>query len=217
VAVTLDNLRVSAKVLANHQQSSFLSDTEWALLVNKGYRDLYAEVVEIDPQFRVTTASTVTLTPTANSMTLASDFMNLLAVVRYPGIASREYYLNPRGIRPTGELEYRIEGNKIYVEPLSAVTGQFNYRYVPQVADLADPGGTMDVELEQFRKYVELSAAVDCLASDECDITTLASLFGVQKGRVRDWAKKRRKTDHEVVEDVRRARGWNRMPLDWLP
>lgn len=216
MSVTLDNLRISAKVFANHQQSAFLDATEWALLVNKNYRGLYAEVVEMDPQFRVTTAGTVTLTTAANSMTLAADFMNLLAVCKDPG-TFRELYLNPRGIRPTGELEYRIEGNKIYVEPLVAATGLFNYRYVPQAADLADPGGTMDVELEQFRKYVELGAAIDCLASDEQDISALAALQGIEKQRVRDWAKKRRKTDHEVVEDVRGVRGYNRRPFGWYP
>lgn len=215
--VTLDNLRTSAKVFANMQQSNFLDPTEWALLANKNYRGLYAEVVEIDPQFRVTTSAPVVLTTVANSMTLAADFMNLLAVVKDPGVINRERYLDPRGIRPTGQLEYRIEGNKIYIEPLSFAAGTFNYRYVPQLADLADPGGAMDVELEQFRKYVELGTAIDALASDEQDIAALAALQGIEIKRVRAWATKRRKTDHEVVERVRRRRRWSTYDGEPLP
>jgi hypothetical protein len=208
MAVLLSDLRTSAKVFANMQQSGFLTDPEWALLINKKYRALYAEVTVIDPQFRVTTSAPVNLTASANVITLAADFKGLLCVLKDPGTIY-ERILNPRGIRPTNDdLTYRIEASSIVIEPLQSAAGTFGYRYIPQITDLADPNGAMDVELEQFREFVELAAAIDAVASDEGDITSLGSLLGVETQRVRDWAKSRRKTDHEVIEDTAgRGRG----------
>lgn len=201
MSVTLANLRDSAKIFANMQQSAFLTDAEWALLVNKNYRALYAEVTDVDPQFRVTSSGVTAVTQAANSIALAADFMNLLCVVQDPN-TTFERIINPRGIRPTNDdITYRLEGSKIWIEPIAGANGNFGYRYIPQVADLADPGGNMDAELEQFRKYVELGAAIDALSSDEADISAPASLLGVEVTRVRAWATKRRKTDHEVIED----------------
>src|SRR6266446_10042559 len=99
MAVLLSDLRTSAMIFANMQQSAFLTPTEWALLINKKYRALYAEVTTTDPQFRVTTSSNQVLTSAANSFTLAADFKSLLCVVKDPA-TTFERVLNPRGIRP---------------------------------------------------------------------------------------------------------------------
>src|SRR5688572_1068938 len=108
MAVTLDNLRTSAKVFANMQQSDFLDGTEWALLVNKAYRFLYARVTAKDPQFRVTYTTPVTLTPTANSIALPALFKDLVCVEKDP-TDQRRRRLNPVGIRDINEdIAYKI-------------------------------------------------------------------------------------------------------------
>jgi hypothetical protein len=215
MAVTLGDLRTSAKIFANMQDSDFLDPTEWALLINKAYRFLYARVTAKDPQFRVTYTTPVTLTPTANSIAFPvgpspAAFKELVVVEKDP-LTQQRRRLNPVGIRDSDsdDIGYKVEGQAVTIEPPWRCNGSFRIGYVPQVADLADPNGTMDVELEQFREFVELKAAIYALATDEQDIVPLASLLAVELGTVDEWAQRRRKVDSDTVEDVRpRNRGW---------
>lgn len=209
MAVTLGDLRTSAMVFANMQDSDFLTPTEWALLVNKAYRFLYARVTAKDPQFRVTYTTPVTLTTSANSITFPvgpspAAFKDLVVVEKDP-LTQQRRRLNPVGIRDNDvdDIAYKVEGTGVTIEPPWRCNGIFRIGYTPQVVDLADPAGPMDVELEQFREFVELKAAIYALASDEQDITALAALLSVETGAVDEWAQKRRKADPDGVEDVR--------------
>lgn len=209
MAVTLADLRTSAMIFANAQQSDFLNPTEWALLVNKAYRFLYARVTAKDPQFRVTYTTPVSLTPTANSITFPvgpspAAFKELVLVEKDP-LTQQRRRLNPVGIRDSDseDIGYKVEGQGVTIEPPWRCNGTFRIGYVPQVSDLADPAGAMDIELEQFREFVELKAAIYALASDEQEIVALASLMAVELAAVDEWAQRRRKVDTDRVEDVR--------------
>lgn len=215
MATTLLQLRDGAKIHANKQSTPFLTDTEWTNLINKGYRALWQDVVAIDPSFRVSTEASYALTGSANAHTLPADFMEVSSVRRDPD-TTREVYLTPGGVRfPRTELTYRLQGTLLFIEPLERSAGTYKLRYIPQAPVLTNDGDTMDAELEQFREYIELKAAIFALASEESSITELAALLGDEVARVKRWASRRRSYDGDVVEDVR-PRG-RRRGLDLVP
>jgi hypothetical protein len=214
---TLLQLRTGAKVHANKQSTQFLTDGEWDGLINKAYRALWQDVVAIDPTFRTTSAA-FTLTGSTNTSFLPSNFMEAIAVRRDPG-TTNEIYLDLRGTRTRGlDLTYRIEGGNVIVDPKERAAGNYALDYGLAPTDMASDGSIIDAELDQFREYIELKAAIFALASEESSITELAALLGDEVARVKRWASRRRRYDPDVIEDVRpRWRAGRGRRGDFLP
>ena len=116
MAITRDQLVTRAQVLADMKSSDFLESSEWYDLVNDAVRDLYATVIAVNRDFRVT-PDNFSLT-TSNTHALPSDFRDVRAVIYSPD-QECELYLrrfSPQTARARMERSYRLQGSNLVID-----------------------------------------------------------------------------------------------------
>ena len=208
-ATTQAALVVAAKTAANAQVGGAWSATEWNDATERAYEALWFDICAVNSAFRLTTFA-FTLTNGVQTQALPADFMEAYKVVKDPNTANRvtiERYSDERvdSIQRT----YRLEGNNLIIDPLELSGGVYQLRYCPVVTPMA--GGSMDLELGQFREYVELAAAIAYLDAEEAGSAAQQARFAVVSSRVAAWAARSRSAGQPVPRDVRSRWRGNRL------
>lgn len=208
-ATTQAALIVAAKTAANAQVGGAWSAQEWTDATERAYEALWFDVCGINSAFRLTTFA-FTLTNGSQTQALPADFMEAYKVVKDPNTSNRvtiERYSDEKvdSIQRT----YRLEGNSLIIDPLELAGGIYQLRYCPTVTPMA--GGSMDLELGQFREYVELATAIPYLDAEEADSSMLVERFAVQAARVATWAARSRSAGQPTPRDVRSRWRGNRL------
>lgn len=209
-ATTLANLVTAAKTAANAQVGGAWSATEWNDACNRSYEAMWVDILSINSAFRVTTTS-FTLTTAVQSSALPADFNSVYKVVKDAGTTNRitiERHADEvlDGVQRT----YRLEGNNIFIDPLEQCAGVYQLRYNPTLIQMT-AGIDMDIELGQFREYVELGAAIAYLDSEEASSAIQTAKFKLIVARVAQWAEGSRSSGPAVPRDVRSRWRGNRL------
>jgi hypothetical protein len=206
MAITLAQLRARSQVISDCYR---FTDAEWNEMVNDGIRALYADVIAVNPDFRVSTADfsiTSTATPqVALSTATSNSFRAERAVQRDPGLSTMTYL--PRFSMRDGQVEfersYRLQGDLLIIEPRERSIGSYRLFYNPAPPVLASDGATLDAELEQFQDCVIQHAAMLAMISEETDIAQIAVALGTARARVKPWAAGQRSSNPTTIEDRR--------------
>lgn len=169
MAVSLSDLRTRTRARADQQaggSSGFLSNDEIDVLINDALYELYDLITAEAPDFFETTAS-LTLSGAATEANatgaLASDFHEMIEVVKYPDTTARVT------VPPAGNLSvlgYLIEGANIRIVPYELSAGAYRYRYVAGPT-LLSGSGTIAVRIERWSEYITVRAALDCNDKEE--------------------------------------------------
>jgi hypothetical protein len=202
MAITLAQLRARSQVISDCYR---FTDAEWNEMVNDGIRALYADVIAVNPDFRVSTTS-FSVTSTASPQTsLPADFRGERAVQRDPGLTTMAYL--PRFSMRDGQVEfersYRLQGSLLIIEPPERSVGSYRLLYNPTPPTIASDGTALDVELEQFQDCIVLHAAMLAMISEETDIAQVAVALGTARARVKPWAASQRSANATTIEDKR--------------
>ncbi len=192
-AATAAQLITSAQVAANAQVGGAWSNAEWTLAIERAYEALWFDICGINSAFRLTTfaftLSGGSQTPnTANRVTIERSSDERIDSI---------------------QRTYRLEGNSLIIDPLELAGGTYQLRYCPTVTPMA--GGSMDLELGQFREYVELMAAIAYLDAEESDSKIQQARLGIVSARVATWAARSRSSGQAVPRDVRSRWRGNRL------
>lgn len=208
-AATQAALVVAAKTAANAQAGGAWSATEWNDATERAYEALWFDICGVNSAFRLTTFA-FTLTGGSQTQALPSDFMEAYKVVKDPNTSNRVTIERSSDERIDSiQRTYRLEGNSLIIDPLELAGGTYQLRYCPTVTALA--GGSMDLELGQFREYVELAAAIAYLDAEEADSKVQRERFAIVSARVATWAARSRSSGQAVPRDVRSRWRGNRL------
>lgn len=179
-------------------------------VINEGYRALWADVLDKNPAFRVTqlpfTLSAV------QYVSLPSDFRSVFTVQLNPGSSTAMRYLTAQGPKVASqqyERTYRLEGQRLYIEPLQNFAGSYQLNYNPTCPVLTADADQLDAELDAFADYITLYAAWQ-LADIEGNDTAekLGAHYQMWQQKAQRWAANARQAEPDRVEDVRRRTGW---------
>jgi hypothetical protein len=208
-ATTQAALVVAAKTAANAQVGGAWSSTEWNDATERAYEALWFDICGINSAFRLTT-TTFTLSGGSQTQALPADFMEAYKVVKDPNTSNRITIERLPDEKIDGlQRTYRLEGNNLIIDPLELAGGNYQLRYCPTVTAMA--GGSMDLELGQFREYVELASAIAYLDAEEADSSVLVKRFGIVSARVATWAARSRSAGQATPRDVRARWRGNRL------
>jgi len=203
VSVPLAQLVSRARTHANMQVGGPWDAGEWDAAINDAVRAFYLDCNEKNPTWKITVA-TLTIASTATPhTTLPADFMNMYRVTAQAGSSEREpiYYSGDERAEEWMRT-YRIEGTEFYIDPLERAADDYEIRYnpLPVAITAANP---LAGELEQFREYFELYAAMQALADEESSTADLEKKFKPWAIRAQSWALRRRSSDPMRPRDVR--------------
>ena len=210
MSITRDQLQERAEAIADQPPSTpqtFVTSAQAVDFINDGIRGLYDDVIDVNPDFRVTPMAVQTITdPTANSFALPADFRSVRAVLSDPGTNYRDVlqrYQMRAGMLDLTRRNYRLQGSSIYIEPAERSVGTYQLLYNPIAPVLANGSDVLDSELEQFQDCIVLHAAVMMLTKNEWDISSVGAQLAIAKARAQRWARNARTADPPTVEDVR--------------
>lgn len=207
MALTLATLRNRLQWAYDVAGSAVLSDDEWNQIANDAYRALWARVVGICKDWRVSSDGPFTLT-TGQTRALPATYRETFAVLADPG-QPQQRALPKLGYRLSMEgwqKSYRLQGSLLYIEPVGRASGTYTHLYIPDVVPLADDADLVDSELEKFEAWLVYYGADFALTREESE-RLYAGEFALADADVVRWASNQRSAEPDVVDDVRR-RAW---------
>jgi hypothetical protein len=210
MATSLATLRGRVQVKADIASSLTFTDPQVNDVINEAYRAMWSDVLDKNPAFRVTQLP-FTLTTTQYTA-LPSDFRAVFTVQLNPGSTTAMRYLTVQGPK-TGssryEKTYRLEGQRLYIEPLQNCAGSYQLNYNPTCPVLTLDADVLDAELDAFGDYVVLYAADQIAGYEGNDIqASLHAAFLAWQQKLQRWASNTRQAEPDKIEDVRRRAGW---------
>lgn len=222
--VSLDNLITVARLHADMVNSDFCNDQEWTIFVNDAIRQYWDLIEQLSQdyyfkQFYFQTNAVDLAYP------LPSDFYHLRGVdALYSGsptgnfensqnlwVALSPYmfternarnYLFYQAVMPPYYSRYRIQGDNILFEPLTAtITNTIRLSYTiipPKLQVLTD---TIDV-IAGYDQYISKVAALHAKAREESDVTVLAADIARFESEIKQLANDRNRDSADRVQDV---------------
>lgn len=203
--IPLESLVSEARTAANMQVGGPWEPDEWDAAINKAVTAFYVDCAAVNNAWRVTPLPFSVTAQATPYTTLPADFANVFKVTKDPYSSNRTPVYRSGDERPC-ERTYRVEGTKLWLDPLELAVGDYELRYNPLPVILT-PVVNLDVELAPHREYFELHAAIKALVSEESSPTALMALFKVCQQRAQTWAQGQRSSDPARPRDVRPRRG----------
>lgn len=222
--LTLAQLRTRSRERADMVNSTFVSDTELNGYINYSYKALYDLLVEANEDYNLT--STTLAITTGNSVSLPADFYKLRGVddLSY-GTTSprtcRKFNWNERNrfqpeilssadrLYEYSEVQYRIVGNTLFIEPEESAIRSYKLWYIPTLVTLSADGDVAD-GVQGWLEYVIVDAAIKCLVKEESDIRPLTGIKAEIQERI---TRMRHNRDQAMPEKIARTRGKERQNL----
>lgn len=219
-SMTLAEIRTAAKQRADMVNSSFVSDAEWNSFINGSGYALYDILVASYGEDYFSTTYSFTTDGTSERYALPSGFYKLLGVEVL--IASSQYVtLKPfkfgernRFARPgtvilgdLANLQYRLNGSFLWLQPMAASGQTVRIWYVPQWTALTADATTFD-GISGWLDYVVVDAARKALVKEESDTAQLERELAELKDRIVGQAPNRDTAGPVRVTDVYAGADW---------
>lgn len=208
--VTLSQLRTRCRERADMENSEFISDSELNSYINGSFAELYDLLVSKFEDY-YTTSTTFTIA-SGNTESLPSDFYKLRGVdfkidannwitVRKFNFAERNVLNN--SLRRVGnrQLQYRIVGSTLYIEPEDNAPGDYKLWYTPIYTPLSSDSDTVD-GVNGWEEYIVIDAAIKMLAKEESSTTGLEREKAAMTRRIEAMAQNRDSGEPESITDT---------------
>lgn len=196
MAVTNIGLRDSAKALADMVNDQFVPDPTWTTWANEGVEKLWKFVTALYPDLFHTTFD-FTLAGSGvgagiNQQAVPVGFRELRGVSKDPDnptlrASLRRWNFNERDDTNAG---------------VSTVAGTYRLYYVQGPAVLAADGDPIDVALEPWREFIELTMAIKARTKEQSDTSDLRANLTELRAEIEDEAAGRDKGEPETIGDV---------------
>jgi hypothetical protein len=221
--ISLLNLRTRARDRANHENSTFITDSIYNTYINYSISDLRDIMASKVGEDYFATSFSTTITAGQDTVPLPADFYKLLWVevqrdtnrwtkIRRFEVSEQNYYVTALAYPLTG-LTYRLRANTLWLSPPGASAGlTIRLWYVPVQPPLTLDTDTMD-GLNGWDEYVVLLTARKALVKEEQDVSDLDAELMVFKQRLesmapnRDQAQPMRIYDNDRIYDLE----WNEL------
>lgn len=213
MAVTLTNLRDSARNLADMTGSQFISDSELDAYINTGLFELYDLVVRAFEDY-FTTSTSLTIS-SGNTASLPADFYKARAVdyslngawttVKLFNFVNRNNFNQVSFLNQTPDSgrRYRILGDTLFIQNTDNATGTYRLWYVPAPTALSSGSDTIPTSLAKFgwSEYIALYAAERMLSKEESDIKDIKARRQEIAQRITQMAADRQIEQSETISD----------------
>ncbi len=223
MAVTLSQIKVRARQLADMENSSFIGDTELTSMVNASYYELYDLILDSYQDYYVS-SSTVTLTTAeAGVYALPATFykikgLDLLIGADYVTVQPFTWNERNRNNRGRSSVRYRLVGSNLVIEPADSAPGTYKLWYVPALTALSASGDNIDSSITRagWEEYIAIDCAVKMREKEESDISGLQRMKDRMIGRITAASANRDTGSPDRVSDTSRRidydgefEGWN--------
>ena len=211
--ITLETLRTRCRERADMENSEFISSTELLSYINSSYGELYDILVSKFEDY-YTTSRTFTIASGANTETLPTDFYKLRGVdfkidannwitvtkfnFAHRNVLNRSVTRSHAGIR---EVQYRIVGNELIIEPEDNAPGDYKLWYTPIYTPLVSESDTVD-GLNGWEEYIIIDVAIKMLSKEESSVTHLDREKAIMLNRIESMAQNRDSDQPEKITDM---------------
>lgn len=204
LATLIANARLFADLRGADADSGFVDSTEIARLVNLALAEFYDLLVSARGHEHYETVSTLTATPGTETISLPSDFYQLLSLHAQWGSEREEMFaldslkdvhrLRLAGWAQNTPKRYRLRGTVIEFFPTPTAATVFDLRYVPAAPTLTNvTPGTTDVfdGVNGWDRLISLRVAIDIRALNDKSVTQLTRLYEQERARIEELASQR--------------------------
>ena len=208
--VTLAELRVRCRQRSNMEKSPFISEPELNAYINSSFAELYDLLVSKFEDY-YTTTSTFTIS-SGNTEALPSDFYKLRGVdfqldannwvsVKKFVFAKRNTINRTLRSDSANEIQYRIVGSNLHIEPSDNATGNYQLWYTPVYTPLSADTDTVD-GVNGWEEYIVIDVAAKMLAKEESSTTHLDNEKAAMHARIDNMAQNRDSGQPESITDT---------------
>lgn len=214
--MTLAELRTAVRQRADMVNSQFVTDSELTSYVNQSIFELYDLLVQkYGDNYYVANPHTFSTSNGTDQYALPSDFYKLLGVeVAVSGgqdsyitmkpfnFSARNRYSYPgiSGYLGIYNLQYRLNGNNLFLMPSPQGGQTVRVWYVPKMTTLSADGDTLE-GISGWTEYVIIDAAIKCMQKEESDVTVLMNQKQAMIGRIEAAAENRDAGSPATVSD----------------
>jgi len=191
------------------QNSRFVDDTEIDSWVNDAIGELYDLLLQANDDYWLATDD-FTIT-SGNTEPLPTDLYLVKGVDLVNGSVSTSLStFTFRERNDVSRLSYRPIGSNLELRPAQSALGRsFRLYYVRTAPLLSDASQTLDAALEPWKEFLVVSAAIQCRAKQESDVSLLVRQRDDLLGRISS-AAERDIGEPEHVTDVYAGEPWSR-------
>lgn len=165
--VTIADIISRARTHADQRNSGFVSDAEALALFNEIWPELYDELIDIDENYYVTDAAPITISSSASSYALPSDFYKLVGV---------DYAASAGGNRMTLYRYNEADRNLAFTSTTNIPNGVIYVRYAPAPTIYTDLTQTVD-GISGWDRLCSLRLAMDMMDAEESNTDRLARKY----------------------------------------
>jgi hypothetical protein len=219
--MTLAELRLYSRRLADMENSQFISEPELLSYINDSYGALYDKLVAKYEDYYIAPAFSFTITTPGSTQALPGNFYKLrgldklISGTNYADV--RQWMFADRNqidslsiltaITPHADVRYRILGQEIHFLPSDKAPGTYRLWYVPRITKLVGENDATANMLD-FDEWIAIDVALKMLQKEETTNEMLVMRKAEYDRRI-DAMAANRSTDPQKIQDVRRYRtGW---------
>jgi hypothetical protein len=237
VATTLADLVTKARFQSNMEANDFVTDLELTGYLNDNLGHLDDVLIGTYEDYKVTPVDVTISSSTdgTNYFSVPSDFLKLRAVwYSYAGgwVPLREFGLQDADVLASGtvvlppivrDLRFRLEDQKVWIEPYAAAPGTYRLRYVPKFTPLVGvydaegmftgAGGTgvslpAYMDTQGWHAFAVAGACELVQMKQDLDASVWAAKKEAERQRVILASKSRQAGPPKAMRDTRRRRMW---------
>lgn len=230
MATTLTNLIDSLRFQTNMEESQFVTDSELTGYLNSSLAELDDILVDEYDDYKITP---VTLTISSNVdgynyFYIPSDFLKGRLVekqingqwkeLRRFNLQAKNRFHFPLGA-VFGDrfvnLQYRLLGDKVYIEDFSQAAGTYQLWYVPKFTPLTDGYSTLPayMDAQSWCEYAVADSAIKVLDKQNLDPAVFMARKEALKQRIIKAASSRDAGPPKVTVDSRSRNRFGRFPI----
>lgn len=216
--MTLSQLEDAVRQRADMVNSTFISQPELQSYINQSYFELYDLLVaKYGDNYFVAPPFSITTDGVNEFFSLPADFYKLLGVdlalsnsqdsyvtLKPFNFIERNRYSVPnfQSFYGVTNMRYRLQGDKLWLNPLPASNQRLRVWYVPRMQTLVSSTDTVE-GVSGWTEYIIIDAAIKCLQKEESDVSVLMAQKQALIQRIEAMAENRDAGSPATVADSR--------------
>ncbi len=209
---TLEELKEQVLQRADMVNSNFCSDTELNSWINQAASGLYDMIVSryedyytTSFEFSIASGDGYTLPNQVYKIRgldfkISGDWITLHTFT-FEERNNGNRQIN-RALLGLTNMKYKWIGNRITIIPADQAVGDYQVWYIPDITALSADDDELPPDLNRWREYIVVEAAIKCLLKEESDVSGLMAEKAEMVNRILNMAQNRDAGAPERVIDV---------------